>query len=114
MARPIMARGLRRKAGQMNKTEAAFSDYLRVQEIAGVVLCHRFEGVTLKIANDCRYTPDFMAIGVGGEITFFEVKGFWRDDARVKIKVAARTFPEFRFVAVQRKAQQWVFEEFEP
>lgn len=114
MARGIIARGLRRKAGVMNRTEAQFAEYLRVQEIAGVTLCHRFEAVTLKIANDCRYTPDFMAMGVGGEITFFEVKGFWRDDARVKIKVAARTFPEFRFVGVQKKGQSWVFEDFEP
>jgi hypothetical protein len=114
MARSIMARGLRRKAGQMNKTESAFSDHLRMQEIEGTVLCHRFEGVTLKIANDCRYTPDFMVMGVGGEITFYEVKGFWRDDARVKIKVAARTFPEFRFIGVQKKGQHWIMEDFEP
>jgi hypothetical protein len=34
-----------------------------------------------------------------------EVKGFWQDDARVKIKVAARSIP-FRFKAVNAKREE--------
>ena len=71
------------------------------------------QSVTLKIGDNCRYTPDFPAIKAG-TLTFFEVKGFWRDDARVKIKVAARTFPWARFVAVRRKKGSWVFETIKP
>jgi hypothetical protein len=44
-----------------------------------------------------------------------EVKGFWQDDARVKIKVAASIYP-FRFVAVTARAKKhgggWAVEEF--
>ena len=44
-----------------------------------------------------------------------EVKGFWRDDARAKIKIAADLYP-FRFIAVQAAPKKagggWTIEEF--
>lgn len=50
-----------------------------------------------------------------GEMEAHEVKGFWTDDARVKIKVAASLFP-FKFVAVKVQSQKngggWAIEEF--
>ncbi len=41
-----------------------------------------------------------------------EVKGFWEDDARVKIKVAAELFREFEIVGVQRRKGEWGEERF--
>jgi len=46
-----------------------------------------------------------------GELECHEVKGFWRDDARVKIKVAASIYP-FRFVAVRKVKGGFTVEEF--
>ena len=46
-----------------------------------------------------------------GELEMHEVKGFWREDARLKIKVAAEQFP-FRFVAVTKSKDGWATEEF--
>ena len=40
-----------------------------------------------------------------------EVKGFWRDDARVKIKVAADIYP-FRFLAIKKAKDGWEKESF--
>ncbi|MFX6258524.1 DUF1064 domain-containing protein, partial [Acinetobacter baumannii] len=44
-----------------------------------------------------------------------EVKGFWTDDARVKIKVAAEQYP-LTFLAVKAKAKKdgggWAIETF--
>ena len=40
-----------------------------------------------------------------GQIELHEVKGFWMDDARVKIKVAAEMYP-FKFVAIKVKAKK--------
>ena len=40
-----------------------------------------------------------------------EVKGFWQDDARVKIKVAADLYP-IRFLAVMKKKSEWQIENF--
>ncbi|HNR70389.1 MAG TPA: hypothetical protein PKJ00_03295 [Verrucomicrobiota bacterium] len=84
----------------LNKTEAAFLSHLESQshEWLGV------QNITLKLADDTRYTPDF-AVLCGGELTFYEVKGFFRDDAKVKLKVAARQFPMFHFVLVKRNKE---------
>lgn len=50
-----------------------------------------------------------------GVMEMHEVKGFWTDDARVKIKVAADQYP-FRFIAFKAVAKSrgggWLREEF--
>lgn len=86
----------------LNKTERAFYDLLKRNPEAAKV---GIQNHTLKLADDTRYTPDFAVLQADGQIVFYETKGFWRDDAKVKIKVAARQFPEYRFVvAVRDKA----------
>lgn len=90
---------------RMNRTEAAYADVLEVARIAGQVREWHFEAVTLKIAHDCRYTPDFLVVRSDGTVELHEVKGFWRDDAKVKTRVAARVLP-FPIYAVQREGKQ--------
>lgn len=85
----------------MNKTEASYGLFLSRQKEAGEIQEYHFEAVKLKLAeNRCTYTPDFMVIAKDGAVEFHEVKGFWKDDARVKIKVAASIYP-FRFIAAK-------------
>jgi hypothetical protein len=53
-----------------------------------------------------------MVLPSDGVLEVVEVKGFWRDDARVKVKVAAAIYP-FKFVAVTRtRGGSWRPEEF--
>jgi hypothetical protein len=105
----------RLKTGAMNKTEQAYADYLSQLQAVGGVLWHRFEGMTFRLADNTRYTPDFAVMRPGGQIELHEVKGYWQDDARVKIKVAAEMFP-FKFIAVKARAKRdgggWAIEEF--
>jgi hypothetical protein len=90
----------------LNKTEAKFRDCLQAQGLPWFgVQCW-----TLRLGDDCRYTPDFWAMNQYGHITAYEVKGFWRDDARVKIKAAAAQYPMFDFVAAQLVKGEWKFE----
>ena len=92
----------RLKAGERNKTEARYEAWLEVQKRDGNIIRYDFEAVTFKLADNTRYTPDFMVMKPDGEIEFHEVKGAWsifQDDAKVKIKVASAMFP-FRFIAV--------------
>lgn len=114
MNKNILALG-RLKAGVMNKTEEEYSKRLELLKKAEEIILYEFESVTLKIAKDTRYTPDFFVMTKEGFIEMHEVKGFWRDDAKVKIKVAAEKFP-FRFIAVKAKAKKdgggWSIEEF--
>lgn len=84
------ARGVRRAPGTMNKTEARYADVLRFR---ADVAWHRYEGITLKLGPDARYTPDFFLMLVDGTLECHETKGFRRDDAMVKLRVAAGMFP---------------------
>ena len=87
--------------GRMNKTEAAYADMLAARLHIGEILWFRFESFKLRLADSTFYTPDFAVITAAGATEFHEVKGFWTDDARAKIKIAAAQYP-FRFVAIQR------------
>ncbi len=95
----------RRVPGTMNGTEAKYAADLEARKRAGEVEDYWFEAVTLKIADACRYTPDFLVQLPDGTIEAHEVKGFWQDDARVKIKVAAEKFP-FVFRAFRPRAKK--------
>jgi hypothetical protein len=101
----------RRVPGVMNKTEEAYSLILEAQKRNGGIHEYFYEKMTLKLANDCRFTPDFMVINREEEIEFHEVKGgLIREDAAIKLKVAASTFP-FRFKLCQLKAKNWTIKE---
>ena len=100
-----------RKPGVMNKTEKAYADHLETRRLAGEILSWHFETYTLKLADNCRYTPDFMVIMLDGTMQFHEVKGYWMDDAKVKIKVAARQFPHV-FLAIRKIKGGWETTDF--
>lgn len=103
----------RHRPGQMNKTEKRYADELDLQLKAGLIEWWGFESVKLKLANATFYTPDFMVLGCDGVIEFRETKGFWQDDARVKIKVAASQYWMFRFIALKvGKSGTWIKEDF--
>ena len=79
---------------RMNKTEAAYAAYLSL-----LGLPWQFEAIKLCLAPRTWYTPDFYLPTLA---EFREVKGFWREDARVKFKAAAEKFPQWRFTAVRK------------
>ena len=85
----------------MNGLESAYAEHLKTLQQAGLVDWFAFECIKLKLAEATHYTPDFMVLMMNGDLEVHEVKGFWEDDARVKIKVAAALFP-FRFRAIRR------------
>jgi hypothetical protein len=114
--KPMRARVTRRIAGQMNKLEAEYAAaVLEPQKLAGEILEYWFEKFTFKLADDCRYTPDFVVQLANGEMECHETKGYWQEDAKVKIRVAAELFP-FRFVAIQKLPKKdgggWKHQEF--
>lgn len=96
----------------MNKTEAAYAAHLEILKRAGENNGFMFEAMKFRLADKTFYTPDFIVFAADGVIECHEVKGFWEDDARVKIKVFADKFP-FRVVAVTKgKGGTWNREEF--
>jgi hypothetical protein len=101
----------------MNPTEAKYADHLEILRHARVIVSWKFEAIRLRLANRAWFKPDFLVVARNEDkdcdvFQFHEVKGFWREAARVRIKVAADLFPEFNFVAIQRKGGVWVEERF--
>ena len=105
----------RLKTGERNKMEAKYEAELELRRLARDVAWFKFEGVKLRLADNTFYTPDFAVMLANGQMEMHEVKGFWQDDARAKIKIAADLYP-FRFIAVKAEAKKrgggWVIEEF--
>jgi hypothetical protein len=91
----------------MNKTEAEYALVLEAQKQAGEILDWGFEVLALKLADGCRYTPDFL-VTFPDRMECHETKGFMRDDAAVKLKVVAERFWQVRFVLVKKaKPRGW-------
>jgi hypothetical protein len=105
----------RLRPGAQNKTEAEYRRILEARKQAGEIEWYAFEGITFKLADDTRYTPDFAVMLAGGAMEMHEIKGRWMDDAKVKIKVAADKFP-FRFIAVYKLSKKdgggWRYEPY--
>ena len=110
-AAPAMTRPL----AAMNGLERSYSEVLEVLRHAGRIKIYSFESLKLRLAKRTWYTPDFHVIDSAGDHEFHECKGFWRDDARVKLKVAAEAYRWATFVAVTRdKHGGWNFERIIP
>lgn len=101
----------RLKSGQLNRTEEAYRNHLEMMKKAGHILWYSFEGMKFKLGKACFYTPDFMVLTRDHILQAHEVKGFWEDDARVKIKAAADKYP-VEFMGVQWKKNEWIYEIF--
>ena len=106
---PVKAKG-RLAARKLNRIELAYAGVLIARPD---VIWSAYEGITLRLGNDCRFTPDFAVMLADGSLEMHETKGFMRDDALVKIKVAAASYP-FRFVLVTRVKGEWITKEILP
>lgn len=95
---------------KLNKTETAWLAELRIRnpKFLGI------QAMTFKLGDDCRYSPDFICITQDDELIAYEVKGFFRDDAKVKIKVAARMFSWIKFVLVFKVKNGWELKDVPP
>ena len=100
MHKRIQALG-RLKSGTRNKLEAEYEQELKLRQAVGQVAWYRFEGLKLRLADNTFYTPDFAVMFASGAMECHEAKGFWTDDARAKIKIAADMYP-FRFIAIKK------------
>jgi len=106
------AKGRPRITGKTD-IERAYGTYLNTLLIAGDILWYDFESVKLRLADNTFYTPDYLVTAQDGVLEVHECKGFWEDDARVKIKCAAERYP-FRFIAITRAKKKdgggWIIE----
>ena len=90
------------KKPRMNKLEAEWAMILEARKRAGEIIWYQFEGLRLRLANGAYFTPDFPVLTKDGALEFCEVKGFWREAARLRIRVAADLYPFWKFYAVRK------------
>ena len=85
-----------------SKAEARYAEILESQRRAGQIDAWRHEAVTLTLADGCRYTPDFLVIE-RGRMTLIEVKGFMREAARLRLRIAVEQYPHFGWFLIWAK-----------
>lgn len=99
----------RHRPGVMNGLETKYHLHLQRLKELKEIDDFKFEAMKFRLADKTFYTPDFAVLKPDGFIEYHEVKGYWEDDARVKIKVAAEMH-WFKFIGVTLTKGVWVFE----
>jgi hypothetical protein len=105
----------------MNNTEFEYAKHLELRKMAGEIRCYEFEGHKFRLADNTFYTPDFCVV-TPTHVEFHEVKGtkrvkggtkaYCREDARMKIKIAAELRPWYRWCITWRGKNGWHWEWF--
>lgn len=86
------------KPETLNKTEREFALWLSANYTHHILI----QSVKLRLADKTWYTPDFVCLCTDGVVRVYETKGFMRDDAAVKIKVAAEQYYMAQFYLVTK------------
>jgi hypothetical protein len=90
----------------MNKLETRYARRLELMRLAGEITWWGFEGIKLRLATGAFYKPDFAVLANEGDLQFHETKGFFREAANVRLKVAADLYP-FAFYLVRWINGEW-------
>ena len=92
--------GAGRTPGFRSKLEERYAGHLELRVRTGELSWFGYEAVRLKLGQGAWFTPDFALLDSGGRFEFIEVKGYRREAAMVRLKVAASTFWWWRFKLV--------------
>jgi len=93
-----------------SKWEADYAAYLELRKLAGQIEGWSYETERLALGGGATYRPDFPVIECDGSKSYHEVKGYRREAAIVRIKVAAGRYPDRAFYLVTKKAGSWQLE----
>ncbi len=97
----------------MNRLESRFAAELAAWKATGQIEWWGYEVLKLRLAKGAWYKPDFLVQFKQGFV-LYETKGFMREAANVRIKVAAETYRFFKFIVVRLVKGQWHYTEIEP
>ena len=103
---PVVAKAQTQpRIGKMNQTEASYAkELLEPRRLNGEILRYDYEPEKLRLADGTYLAPDFRVILKDGTLEWHEVKGgFTREDAWVKLKIAAELHPYIFRLAVLKK-----------
>lgn len=86
-----------------SKAEERYAAILDARVRDNLIRSWRYEGLTLKLADGVRFTPDFLVTENDDRMTLIEVKGFMREAARLRLKIAVSMYPGFGWLLVWAK-----------
>lgn len=109
MLKRLKAKAAKPRYGKMNGLESRWAKCLDEQMATGAIVRYDFEPEKLRLADGAYYTPDFRVILNDLTIVFDECKGFRREAAIVRLKVAADQHP-YVFRLITWKNKQWKVE----
>jgi hypothetical protein len=98
----------------MNGLESAYAKHLDLLKLAGEVRWWAFNAVRLRIAMGEKaawFKADFFVLTSDDELQVHETKGYEREAAVLRLKVAAGMYP-FSFFMVKKNGSGWDYEEF--
>lgn len=94
-----------------NALERDWAGVLEALRRDGQLVAWHYEAFKLHLGGGAWFCPDFMLVWKDGEVSVDECKGFMREAAHVRLRVAAALFP-FRIRLVRRgKGRSWNIEE---
>lgn len=101
---------------KLNQTEREFRHYIAIVQRDSIITD---QSLTFRLANGVSYRPDFVTFCTNPfnqllAIDAFEVKDqrrkdshWFTDDARVKLKLAAKEYPFIRWFAAWKEGSEW-------
>lgn len=93
--------------------EQLYAQHLETLKRSGEVLWYRYEGLRLRLADGAQFSPDFAVVTAPlGALELHEVKGQWREAAKVRWKLAKETFPfVFKLITKAKNGRFTIAEE---
>ncbi|GAI88705.1 unnamed protein product [marine sediment metagenome] len=102
----------------MNKTEALYAENLENKKKAGIIIDWKFEAMKFRLGDGANgtnrpafFTPDFFVIH-NNHFELIEVKGFFREAAKVRMKTARELYPWLAWTLVKVFKGGWQYEDF--
>jgi hypothetical protein len=92
-----------------SKWEPQYAEHLELLKRAGKVLWYKYEGLRLRLADGALFSPDFAVVADDGTLELHEVKGMWREAARVRWKLAKESFPFVFKLVTKEKGKRGTF-----
>lgn len=107
-----MAEVSRKGKGRMrlpNKWETRYAaDVLEPRRRAGEITHYEYEALKIRVGIGAYYTPDWVAWRADGRVEIHEVKGFWREAAKVRWKAVQDRYRGFIFHSATIRGGVWV------
>ncbi len=84
--------------------ELVYADELELRLKAGKIAGWNYEPQVFRLDVNgfhvCKYTPDFIINHNDGSDEIVEVKGWWRPDAKLRVKLFQALYPRYKFTVV--------------